>query len=70
MDQSAYDDWLQRMKELLVKMDKTLGELKELNRQQVALHQSLQGLMTPQRIISQRLGTLLGRAWRSSTNGR
>lgn len=61
MDQDAYDDLLQRLTALVIKLDGTYDKLtefvdeqREFNRQQVA--------------INQRLETLLERAWRSSTN--
>jgi hypothetical protein len=68
MDQDAYDDLLQRLTALVLKMDESLDELKEFNREQVAINQSLQGFMAQQLIINQRLETLLERAWRSSSN--
>jgi exonuclease VII small subunit len=69
VDQDAYDDLLQRLTALVIKLDSTYDALmasveelkegtreqREFNRQQVA--------------INQRLETLLERAWRSSTNG-
>ena len=63
MDQDAYDDLLQRLTALVIKLDSTYDKLTEglvdeqraFNREQVA--------------INQRLETLLERAWRASTNG-
>ena len=77
MDQDAYDDLLQRLTALVIKMDESLDELKafnreqrDLNRAQHALNQRLEGFMAQQVAINQRLETLLERAWRASTNGR
>jgi hypothetical protein len=41
MDQDAYDDLLQRLTVLVIKMDASLDELKEFNRQQVVINQSV-----------------------------
>jgi hypothetical protein len=70
MDQDAYDDLLQRLTALVIKMDESLDELKAFNREQKAINQTMQGFMAQQIITNQRLETLLERAWRSSSNGR
>ena len=62
MDQDAYDDLLQRLTALVIKLDATYDELLEANRAQRAFNEQ-------QVAINQRLETLLERAWRSSTNG-
>jgi peptidoglycan hydrolase CwlO-like protein len=62
LDQDAYDDLLQRLTALVVKMDASLDELKEFNNEQREFNRQ-------QVAINQRLETLLERAWRSSTNG-
>jgi hypothetical protein len=83
VDQDAYDDLLQRLTALVIKMDESLDELKEfnreqqainreqqaINREQQAINQTMQGFMAQQIITNQRLETLLERAWRSRTNG-
>jgi hypothetical protein len=42
MDQDAYDDLLQRLTVLVVKMDASLDELKEFNRQQIQINARLE----------------------------
>jgi hypothetical protein len=76
MDQDAYDDLLQRLTALVIKMDESLDELKEFNRQQVGLNAHLDASLDEMKAfnrqqvaINQRLETLLERAWGSSTNG-
>jgi hypothetical protein len=44
MDQDAYDALLQRLTALAIKMDASLDELKELNREQQAIKKRLQDL--------------------------
>ena len=83
MDQDAYDDLLQRLVALVIKMDEGLDALKEFNneqrefnRQQVGFNarldasiEELKALNRAQVAINQRLETLLERAWRASPNG-
>jgi hypothetical protein len=45
VDQDAYDDLLQRLTVLVIKMDASLDELKEFNRQQVQINTRLETLM-------------------------
>jgi hypothetical protein len=42
VDQDAYDDLLQRLTVLVIKMDASLDELKEFNRQQVQINMRLE----------------------------
>jgi hypothetical protein len=56
MDQDAYDDLLQRLTVLVIKMDESLDELKAFNREQVQ--------------INTRLETLITEVWRERHNGR
>lgn len=56
MDQDAYDDLLQRLTVLVIKMDESLDELKAFNREQVQ--------------INARLETLITEVWRERHNGR
>jgi cell fate (sporulation/competence/biofilm development) regulator YmcA (YheA/YmcA/DUF963 family) len=76
LDQDAYDDLLQRLTALVIKMDESLDELKEFNRQQVGVNtrldasiDELKAFNREQVATNQRLETLLERAWRSSPNG-
>jgi hypothetical protein len=76
MDQDAYDDLLQRLTTLVIKMDESLDELKEFNRQQVGVNarldasiDELKALHREQVATNKRLETLLERAWRSRPNG-
>ena len=62
MDQDAYDDLLQRLTALVIKLDSTYDKLTEFVDEQRAFNRE-------QVAINQRLETLLERAWRASTNG-
>jgi len=55
MDQDAYDDLLQCLTALVIKMEESLDELKEFNREQRDFNRQ-------QVAINQRLETLLERA--------
>ena len=76
MDQDAYDDLLQRLTALVIKLDSTydalmasVEELKEGTREQREFNRPQREFNRQQVAINQRLETLLERAWRSSTNG-
>ncbi len=62
MDQDAYDDLLQRLTALVIKLDSTYDWLTDFVEEQ-------RGFNREQVAINQRLETLLERAWRSSPNG-
>ena len=75
MDQDAYDDLLQRLTALVIKLDSTydalmasVEELKEGTREQREFNRDNE-FNRQQVAINQRLETLLERAWRSGTNG-
>ena len=46
MDQDAYDDLLQRLTALVIKMDASLDELKAFNQTQLSINTRLETLMT------------------------
>ena len=46
MDQDAYDDLLQRLTALVIKMDASLDELKAFNQTQLSINARLETLMT------------------------
>ena len=46
MDNDALDDLLRRLTALIVKLDSTYDELREFNRQQVAINTRLETLVT------------------------
>jgi hypothetical protein len=62
VDQDAYDDLLQRLTALVIKLDSTYDRLTDFVEEQ-------RGFNREQVAINQRLETLLERAWRSSPNG-
>jgi len=62
MDQDAYDDLLQRLTALVIKLDSTYDRLTDFVEEQ-------RGFNREQVAINQRLETLLEGAWRSSPNG-
>jgi hypothetical protein len=62
VDQDAYDDLLQRLTALVIKLDSAYDRLTDFVEEQ-------RGFNREQVAINQRLETLLERAWRSSPNG-
>jgi hypothetical protein len=52
VDQDAYDDLLQRLTALVIKMDESLDELKEFNREQQAINREQQAINREQQAIN------------------
>jgi hypothetical protein len=54
VDHDAYDDLLQRLTALVIKMDESLDELKEFNRQQVGINEGINATLQAIKDLLQR----------------